>query len=149
VICYPTPVLWYRIQTADVLFSELQNCPHPPVTITRITLSIFWNFLLLPRTIFSGALPITDYSGALSNNCLLLLQLQLQLIYDRQSVGQSVLVSGAHLGPGTNFSFSLKFLLDKFNLCGMHPVALPMIRYRHIIYTMYIYTYNPQSKQQY
>jgi hypothetical protein len=31
---------------------------------------------------------------------------------DRQSVGQSVLVSGAHLGPVTNFSFSLKFLLD-------------------------------------
>jgi hypothetical protein len=35
----------------------------------------------------------------------------------------------------------------KLNLCGMHPVALPMIRYRHIIYTMYIYTYNPQSQQ--
>jgi hypothetical protein len=29
-----------------------------------------------------------------------------KLIYDRQSVGQSVLVSGAHLGPVTNF-FSL------------------------------------------
>jgi hypothetical protein len=43
------------------------------------------------------------------------LQLQLQLIYDRQSVGQSVLVSGAHLGPVTNFSFSFKFLLDS---CG-------------------------------
>jgi hypothetical protein len=35
--------------------------------------------------------------------------------YDRQSVGQSVLVSGAHLGPATNFTFSLKFLLDS---CG-------------------------------
>jgi hypothetical protein len=35
-----------------------------------------------------------------------------ELIYDRQSVGQSVLVSGAYLGPVTNFSFSLKFLLD-------------------------------------
>jgi hypothetical protein len=32
--------------------------------------------------------------------------------YDRQSVGQSVLVSGTHLGPATNFSFSLKFSLD-------------------------------------
>jgi hypothetical protein len=41
--------------------------------------------------------------------------LKLQLIYNRQSVGQSVLVSGAHLGPVTNFSFSLKFLLDS---CG-------------------------------
>jgi hypothetical protein len=37
------------------------------------------------------------------------------LIYDRQSVGQSVLVSGTHLGPATNFSFSLKFSLDS---CG-------------------------------
>jgi hypothetical protein len=42
----------------------------------------------------------------------LTLVLQLQLIYDRQSVGQSVLVSGAHLGLATNFSFSLKFILD-------------------------------------
>jgi hypothetical protein len=30
----------------------------------------------------------------------------------RLSVGQSVLVSGAHLGPVTNFSFSLKFPSD-------------------------------------
>jgi hypothetical protein len=45
----------------------------------------------------------------------LVLQLKLKLIYDRQSVGQSVLVSGAHLGPVTNFSFSLKFILDS---CG-------------------------------
>jgi hypothetical protein len=40
------------------------------------------------------------------------LKLKLKLNYDRQSVGQSVLVSGAHLGPATNFSFSLKFSLD-------------------------------------
>jgi hypothetical protein len=36
--------------------------------------------------------------------------------YDRQSVGQSVLVSGAHLGPATNFPSSLSFLLDS---CGL------------------------------
>jgi hypothetical protein len=29
--------------------------------------------------------------------------------YDRQLVGQSVLVSGTHLGPATNFSISLRF----------------------------------------
>jgi hypothetical protein len=40
---------------------------------------------------------------------------KLKLIYDRQSVAQSVLVSGAHLGPETNFSFSLKFPSDS---CG-------------------------------
>jgi hypothetical protein len=37
---------------------------------------------------------------------------KLKLIYDRQSAGQSVLVPGTHLGPATNFSFSLKFPLD-------------------------------------
>jgi hypothetical protein len=40
---------------------------------------------------------------------------KLKLYYDRQSVGQSVLVSGTHLGPATNFSFSLKSSLDS---CG-------------------------------
>jgi hypothetical protein len=40
---------------------------------------------------------------------------KLKLNYDRQSVGQSVLVSGTNLGPATNFSFSLKFPLDS---CG-------------------------------
>jgi hypothetical protein len=34
--------------------------------------------------------------------------------YDRQSVGQSVLVSGALLGPATNFTFSLKFSAASF-----------------------------------
>jgi hypothetical protein len=43
------------------------------------------------------------------------LMLKLKLICNRQSVGQSVLVSGAHLGPVINFSFSLKFPLDS---CG-------------------------------
>jgi hypothetical protein len=40
------------------------------------------------------------------------LKFKLKLIYDRQSVGQSVLASGALLGPVTNFSFSLKFPSD-------------------------------------
>jgi hypothetical protein len=38
--------------------------------------------------------------------------LKLKLNYDRQSVGQCVLVSSAHLGPATNFSSYLKFSLD-------------------------------------
>jgi hypothetical protein len=42
-----------------------------------------------------------------------------ELIYDRQSVGQSVLVSGAHLGPVTNFSFSLKFILDIYGFVSL------------------------------
>jgi hypothetical protein len=43
------------------------------------------------------------------------MKLKLKLNYDRLSVGQSVLVSGTHLEPATNFSFSLKFSLDS---CG-------------------------------
>jgi hypothetical protein len=35
-----------------------------------------------------------------------------KLYCDRRSVGKSDLVSGTHLGPMTNFSFSLKFSLD-------------------------------------
>jgi hypothetical protein len=57
------------------------------------------------------------------NSCYSELLLQLQLIYDRQSIGQSVLVSGAHLGPVTNFSFSLKFPLDS---CGFVILYLPL-----------------------
>jgi hypothetical protein len=38
-------------------------------------------------------------------------EVEVKLNYDRQSV----LVSGTHLGPVTNFSFSLKFSLDS---CG-------------------------------
>jgi hypothetical protein len=42
-------------------------------------------------------------------------KVKLKLNYDRQSVGQFVLVSGNHLGHATNFSLSLKFSLDS---CG-------------------------------
>jgi hypothetical protein len=49
--------------------------------------------------------------------------LKLKLIYDRQSVGQSVLVSGAHLGPATNFPFSLKFPSD---ICGFIILWRPL-----------------------
>jgi hypothetical protein len=45
----------------------------------------------------------------------ILLKLELKLIYDRESVGQPVLVSGTYLGSATNFSYSLKFPLDS---CG-------------------------------
>jgi hypothetical protein len=39
-----------------------------------------------------------------------LMPMKLKLIYDLQSVGQSVLVSGTHLGPATNFLSPLNFL---------------------------------------
>jgi hypothetical protein len=49
-----------------------------------------------------------------------------KLYYDRQSVGQSILVSGTHLGPATNFSPSLFLLfLDSF---GFVDVGRPLWR---------------------
>jgi hypothetical protein len=53
------------------------------------------------------------FSTPLTNRrATVMLKLKLKIIYGWQSVGQSVLVSGAHLGPVTNFSFSLKFSSD-------------------------------------
>jgi hypothetical protein len=42
--------------------------------------------------------------------------LKLKLIYDRRSVGQSVLVSGSHLEPMTDFCFCLT--IAGFLMCG-------------------------------
>jgi hypothetical protein len=47
-----------------------------------------------------------------ASSTLFLVKLKLKFICDRQSVGQSVLVSGGHLGLVTNFSFSSKFPSD-------------------------------------
>jgi hypothetical protein len=46
-----------------------------------------------------------------------MLMTKLKLIYDRQSVGQSVLVSGAHLGPATNSFFLLEISFRQLRVC--------------------------------
>jgi hypothetical protein len=46
---------------------------------------------------------------------IVMVKLKLKLNYYRHPDGQSILVSATHLGPATNFSFSLKFSLDS---CG-------------------------------
>jgi hypothetical protein len=45
-----------------------------------------------------------------------------KLIYDRRSVDHSALVSEAHLGPMTNFSFSMEFPSDS---CGFVIFVAP------------------------
>jgi hypothetical protein len=50
---------------------------------------------------------------------------KLKLNYNRQSFGQSVLVSSTLLGPVTNFPFSLKFSLDS---CGFVILYRPLWR---------------------
>jgi hypothetical protein len=56
-------------------------------------------------------LHIANYVGASKAMCV------------ARSVGRSVLVSGKHLGPATNVSFSLKFPLDS---CGFVILYLPL-----------------------
>jgi hypothetical protein len=41
-------------------------------------------------------------------------EVDVEVNFDRQSIGQFVLMSGAHLEPVTNFSFSLKFPSDSY-----------------------------------
>jgi hypothetical protein len=84
-------VKWVNIATAHAVVSAC----HLSRANTRISL-----------TVVSDELIGVGLSDRIS---LYPLKLKLKLIYDRQSVGQSVLVSGAHLGPAANFSFSLKF----------------------------------------
>jgi hypothetical protein len=57
-----------------------------------------------------------------------------KLIYDRRSAGQSVLMSGTHLGPTTNFSFSLKFFLDS---CGVVIFLAPSLTRRRVCNLLY------------
>jgi hypothetical protein len=44
-------------------------------------------------------------------------ELKLKLIYDRQSVGQSVLVPGTHQGPVTNFFSLLEVFFRQLGVC--------------------------------
>jgi hypothetical protein len=63
--------------------------------------------------------------------------MKLKLIYDLQSVGQSVLVSGGHLGPVTNFSFSLKFPSDSFRVCYFVAPSLTRGRVCNLLYSCF------------
>jgi hypothetical protein len=48
-------------------------------------------------------------------------KVKVKVIYVRQSVEQSILVSGTHLGPWTNFSFSLNFSLASWECYFVAP----------------------------
>jgi hypothetical protein len=66
------------------------------------------------------------------------MKLKLKLIYERQSVGQSVLVSGAHLGPVTNFSLSSKFPSDRqLHFCYFVAPSLTKGRVCNILYNCF------------
>jgi hypothetical protein len=96
-----TGVLSHSIHQSSAIGSPSSGSPNCPCASSTATLYKLTN-----------KLPATRLYCSLT--ACFKFELQLQLIYDRQSVGQSVLVSGAHLEPVTNFSFSLKFLLDTY-----------------------------------
>jgi hypothetical protein len=68
-------------------------------------------FRFLAGIFFSGTtvVPITGYTISNVNLENIKSKSKSKSHYYRQLVGQSVLVSGAHLGPATNFSISLRF----------------------------------------
>jgi hypothetical protein len=60
----------------------------------------------------------------------------LQLIYDRQSVGQSVLVSGAHLGP-VKFLFLLEISFRQLCVCNFIAFSLTRGRVYKLMYSCF------------
>jgi hypothetical protein len=91
-------------QTSLIHFAIIYYWLHNTYYLYYTVLDDLWLFSMLELEYF--------------NECLSYIapqKLKLKLNYDRQSVGHSVLVSGTHLGPVTNFSFSLKFSLGS---CG-------------------------------
>jgi hypothetical protein len=78
-----SPVLWYRFSTADDPLPGFPKCSHPTATATHCALLIFWNFLLFFRSVFSGALQITDWQiTTFLKHCPVTVLLELCLIID-------------------------------------------------------------------
>jgi hypothetical protein len=70
-------------------------------------------------------------------------KLKLKLNYYWQLVGLSVLVSGTHLGPAINFSFSLKFSLDN---CVFVILQRPLWREDRCVIYCYCWSSPAQSR---
>jgi hypothetical protein len=65
------------------------------------------------------------------------LKLKPKLIYDRQSVGQSFLVSGTHLGPATNFFFQLEIFFRQLPVCYFVEPSLTRGRVCNLLYNCF------------
>jgi hypothetical protein len=63
--------------------------------------------------------------------------LKLKLIYDRQSVGQSVLVSSTHLGPATKLFFLLEILFTQLRVCYFVAPSLTRGRVCNLLYNCF------------
>jgi hypothetical protein len=106
----------------EIFFKQLRDCYFVAPFLTRGRVCNLLLLLVLASTFPRDSRPYfiapileIPQPGAAGPRIYVLqeqMKLKLKLIYDGQSVGQSVLVSGVHLGTLTNFSFSLKFPSD-------------------------------------
>jgi hypothetical protein len=78
---------------------------HPPSRISDDIQAWYLNIPVLNAYVITNTENDKDFWEELITD--FLLKLKLKLIYDRRSVGQSVLVSGSHLEPMTRFFFSV------------------------------------------
>jgi hypothetical protein len=151
-ICGPRPdfyycrtfvvfMLWGALpdERAGLWFTRTIHC-HSPVQVPQNS----WSHLRLPRPGGPGPRiyipheqggPVIPSDPGLPFLPPLIIHIYLpesKLYYDQQSVGQSFLVSGTHVGLATNISFSLKFYIDS---CGFIILYLPLWREdRSVIY---------------
>jgi hypothetical protein len=93
-------VLGYRLPMADVSLLGFPNCLCRTATATLDSLCTYWNSLLELCPI-ATSLVLLQLTRALK-----FFLMKLKLIYDRRSVGQSVLVSDSHLKLVTRILFS-------------------------------------------
>jgi hypothetical protein len=118
--------LWYFVApclTRRRVYNLLLNCfwalpeqsllSRSPAELTAIVYCLIWDSPNLedqvPVCISPRNRVAQLYPPALGCNSLSKSKSKSKSHYDRQSVGQTVMVSGAHLGPATNFSFSSRF----------------------------------------
>jgi hypothetical protein len=75
----------------------------------------------------------------ISNPCVprLKLKLKLKLIYDRQSVAQSVRVPGTQLGPVTNFFSLLEIFFRQLRVCYFVALSLTRGRICNLLYNCF------------
>jgi hypothetical protein len=76
-------------------------------------------------------------------------EVEVELNYDQQSVSQSVMVSGTHLGPATNFSFSFKFSLDSWRVCYFAVASLTRRRVCNLLLLLVLASAVPQDSRSY
>jgi hypothetical protein len=115
----------------EIFFRQLQVCYIVVPSLTRGRLCNLLLLLVLANTVPLGSESRWTQDHILFSQFLRLpqlgrpgphiyipqLKLKLKLIYNQQSVGQSVLVSGTHLGPRDQFFFLLEIVLRQLRLC--------------------------------